>query len=462
MERGNSRYLDAVTLMQDFVDALCGIVGIEHVFTDDLGSYATDWTGRFVGTPSCVVRPATTDEVSRVMRLCSSLNIAVVPQGGNTGLVGGTLAHDGQIILSTQRLKWIGEVDEASQQISAGAGAILESIQDAAKQSGLRYPIDFGARGSATIGGTIATNAGGINVLRFGSTRQQIVGIEAVLPSGDVIEHMGGLLKDNTGYDLMSLLCGSEGTLGIVTAVRLRLVPVHAKRTTLLLGCQSTEEVIHLVGGFRRDFDSLDSAEMFFDDGAQLVSATFDVVIPFQSKAYILLDFSADADQTLSIHECLKRMNFSGPSAVAEDEINRTKLWRLREEHTAAISTRGVPHKFDVTVAVSDLPEFIDAVRRRVFETNAEWSVFVFGHAADGNMHVNVVGPSVNDESIDEIVLRVVADFNGSISAEHGIGSAKKKWLSLSRSQIEIETMKAIKGAIDPKGLMNPNTLFAS
>lgn len=139
----------------------------------------------------------------------------------------------------------------------------MESIQDAAKQSGLRYPIDFGARGSATIGGTIATNAGGINVLRFGSTRQQIVGIEAVLPSGDVIEHMGGLLKDNTGYDLMSLLCGSEGTLGIVTAVRLRLVPVHAKRTTLLLGCQSTEEVIHLVGGFRRDFDSLDSAEMF-------------------------------------------------------------------------------------------------------------------------------------------------------------------------------------------------------
>jgi FAD/FMN-containing dehydrogenase len=220
--------------------------------------------------------------------------------------------------------------------------------------------------------------------------------------------------------------------------------------------------VIHLVGGFRRDFDSLDSAEMFFDDGAQLVSATFDVVIPFQSKAYILLDFSADADQTLSIHECLKRMNFSGPSAVADDEINRTKLWRLREEHTAAISTRGVPHKFDVTVAVSDLPEFIDAVRRRVFETNADWSVFVFGHAADGNMHVNVVGPSVNDESIDEIVLRVVADFNGSISAEHGIGSAKKKWLSLSRSQIEIETMKAIKGAIDPKGLMNPNALFES
>jgi FAD/FMN-containing dehydrogenase len=155
-------------------------------------------------------------------------------------------------------------------------------------------------------------------------------------------------------------------------------------------------------------------------------------------------------------------MNFSGPSAVAEDEINRTKLWRLREEHTAAISTRGVPHKFDVTVAVSDLPEFIDAVRRRVFETNAEWSVFVFGHAADGNMHVNVVGPSVNDESIDEIVLRVVADFNGSISAEHGIGSAKKKWLSLSRSQIEIETMKAIKRAIDPKGLMNPNALFES
>ena len=451
-----------MTLLKEFEDALCDIVGIEHVLTDDLESYATDWTERFVGRPSCVVRPANTSEVSRVMRLCSKFNIAVVPQGGNTGLVGGTVADEGHVIVSTRRLNSLGPVDAASQQISVGAGVTVEQVHESAKNHGLRYAVDFGARGSATIGGTIATNAGGINVLRFGSTRQQVVGIEAVLPNGDVIEHMGGLLKDNTGYDLTSLLCGSEGTLGIVTAARLRLVPVHAKRTTLLLGCQSTEEVIRLVGGFRRDFESLDSAEMFFDDGAHLVSATFDVVIPFQSKAYLLLDFSADADQTFSIHECLQRMNFSGPSAVAEDEINRTKLWRLREEHTAAISTRGVPHKFDVTVAVADLPKFIDAVRRRVFETNAEWSVFVFGHAADGNMHVNIVGPSVIDESIDEIVLRVVADFNGSISAEHGIGSAKKKWLSLSRSQIEIETMKAIKGAIDPKGLMNPNALFTS
>jgi FAD/FMN-containing dehydrogenase len=172
------------------------------------------------------------------------------------------------------------------------------------------------------------------------------------------------------------------------------------------------------------------------------------------------LEFSADVDLASDIERHLVQSNFSGSSAVADNESSRTRLWRLREEHTAAISTIGVPHKFDVTVAVSDLPLFINAVRRRVSDANAEWSVFIFGHAADGNMHINVLGPTANDESVDEIVLQVVSEFKGSISAEHGVGSAKKKWLSLSRSQTEIDMMKAIKSAIDPQGLMNPNTLF--
>jgi FAD/FMN-containing dehydrogenase len=372
------------------------------------------------------------------------------------------VADEGHVIVSTRRLNSLGQVDAASQQISVGAGVTVEQVHEAAKNHGLRYAVDFGARGSATIGGTIATNAGGINVLRFGSTRHQVVGIEAVLPNGDVIEHMAGLIKDNTGYDIASLLCGSEGTLGIVTAARLRLLPLHTSRTTVLLGCGSTEEVVHIVQGIRQQFDSLDAAELFFIDGANLVAEAFNVAIPFVAPVYLLLEFSADVDLASDIDKHLAQSKFAGSSAVAQDELGRAKLWRLREEHTAAISTHGVPHKFDVTVAVSDLPEFIDKTRQRISETNAEWSVFVFGHAADGNMHVNVVGPSVNDESIDEIVLRVVADFNGSISAEHGIGSAKKKWLSLSRSQIEIETMKTIKRAIDPKGLMNPNALFES
>jgi FAD/FMN-containing dehydrogenase len=326
----------------------------------------------------------------------------------------------------------------------------------------LRYAVDFGARGSATIGGTIATNAGGINVLRFGSTRHQVVGIEAVLPNGDVIEHMAGLIKDNTGYDIASLLCGSEGTLGIVSAARLRLLPLHTSRTTVLLGCDSTEEVVHVVQGIRQQFDSLDAAELFYADGANLVAEAFNVAIPFVAPVYLLLEFSADVDLASDIDKHLAQSKFAGSSAVAQDELGRAKLWRLREEHTAAISTHGVPHKFDVTVAVSDLPEFIDKTRQRISETNADWKVFIFGHAADGNMHVNVLGPSATDELVDEVVLQVVAEFKGSISAEHGIGSAKKKWLSLSRSHNEIVMMKAIKGAIDPQGLMNPNTLFAN
>jgi FAD/FMN-containing dehydrogenase len=445
----------------EFVEALRLIVGGNNVLAEDLASYGTDWTGRFIGCPSLVVRPGSTIEVSQVMHLCSQHNVAVVPQGGNTGLVGGTLADDGQIILSTSRIIWIGSVDVVSQQISVGAGVTVEQVQEAAKQLGLRYAVDFGARGSATIGGTIATNAGGINVLRYGSTRHQVVGIEAVLPNSDVIEHMAGLIKDNTGYDIASLLCGSEGTLGIVTAARLRLLPLHTSRTTVLLGCGSTEEVVHIVQGIRQQFDSLDAAELFYADGANLVAEAFNVAIPFAAPVYLLLEFSADVDLSSDVERHLARTNFSGASAVAQDELGRARLWRLREEHTAAISTHGVPHKFDVTVAVSDLARFIVKTRQRISETNADWTVYIFGHAADGNMHVNVLGPSATDELVDEVVLQVVAEFKGSISAEHGIGSAKKKWLSLSRSHNEIAMMKAIKGAIDPQGLMNPNTLFA-
>jgi len=460
--RGNSGYLDQVNLSPEFVEALRIIVGGNNVLTEDLASYGTDWTGRFIGSPSLVVRPGSTSEVSQVMHLCSKHNIAVVPQGGNTGLVGGTLASEGQVIVSTRRLNSLGPVETASQQISVGAGATVEQVHEAADSHGLRYAVDFGARGSATIGGTIATNAGGINVLRFGSTRHQVVGIEAVLPNGEVIEHMAGLMKDNTGYDIASLLCGSEGTLGIVTAARLRLLPLHTSRTTVLLGCNSTDEVVHVVQGVRQQFDSLDAAELFYADGANLVAEAFNVVIPFVAPVYLLLEFSADVDLASDIERHLAQSNFAGLSAVAQDELGRTRLWRLREEHTAAISTHGVPHKFDVTVAVSDLPEFIEKTRQRISETNTDWTVFIFGHAADGNMHVNVLGPSATDELLDEVVLQVVAEFKGSISAEHGIGSAKKKWLSLSRSQNEIALMKAIKGAIDPQGMMNPNTLFAN
>jgi len=449
-------------LSSEFVRVLQEVVGAGHVLTDDLAGYGTDWTGRFIGSPSVVVRPANTSEVSHILQLCSKHNIAVVPQGGNTGLVGGTLASEGHVIVSTRRLNSLGPVDAASQQISVGAGVTVEQVHEAAKSHGLRYAVDFGARGSATIGGTIATNAGGINVLRFGSTRHQVVGIEAVLPNGDVIEHMAGLIKDNTGYDIASLLCGSEGTLGIVTAARLRLLPLHTSRTTILLGYGSTEEVVRVVQKIRHQFDSLDAAELFYEDGANLVVEAFNVAIPFVAPVYLLLEFSADVDLASDIESHLAQSNFAGLSAVAQDELGRAKLWRLREEHTAAISMHGVPHKFDVTVAVSDLPKFIEKTRQGISETNADWTVFIFGHAADGNMHVNVLGPSATDELVDEVVLQVVAEFKGSISAEHGIGSAKKKWMSLSRSQIEIETMKAIKRAIDPKGLMNPNALFES
>lgn len=436
------------------------IVGDHHVRTDDLDAFSRDWTGRFIGDPSAVVRPSCTQEVSEVVSTCARSGVAVIAQGGNTGLVGGTKAEPGQVIVNLGRLDWVGEVDVVDRQLLVGAGATLEAVQKAALAKGLRYPVDFGARGSATIGGSIATNAGGINVVRYGSTRRQLAGFEAVLANGEVMSHLGGLVKDNTGYDLASLMCGSEGTLGVITAAVVNLVPIHAFHTTILMGFESVDEAVAMVARLCSQLDSIDAAELFVRRGAQLVSAAFDVRIPFDAEVYVLCEVASNSDQTGALEGVIAESQFAGPTALATDEVGRRKLWRLREEHTPAIATLGTPHKFDVSVSVSRLPAFIESVEQLVASTNHQWQCFIFGHAADGNMHVNVVGPEIDDESIDDLILNLVARFEGSISAEHGIGSAKKHWLHLSRSTTEIATMRAIKQALDPRGIMNPNNLF--
>jgi FAD/FMN-containing dehydrogenase len=419
------------------LDELRAIVGASNVLVDDdvRAGYEVDWTGRFRGTTPAVVRPGSVEEVAAVLRACNDAHAAVVPQGGNTGLVGGGIPLRGEIVLSTQRLRDIGEVDELAAQVTAQAGVALATVQRAAADAGLLFGVDLSARESATIGGMVATNAGGLKHVRHGSMRANVVGIEAVLADGTIISHLGGLTKDNTGYDLTGLLCGSEGTLGVVTAARLRLVPSPRSLVTAVLAMPSVVAVVDAVASMRRRV-TLEAAEVWLDLPAPVAAA----------PAYLLLEWDGEVDVLGELDPL--------DAAVAEDSQRRAELWRYREDITESINRIGVPHKLDVTLPASRLAAFCDDVRDAIAHR-----VFLFGHVADGNIHVNIVGPDPDDDEVDGVVLALVAAAGGSISAEHGIGTAKKQWLHLSRSGSEIDAFRRIKRALDPGGILNPNVL---
>ena len=446
------------------LESLRSIVGPAHVLTDpdDVASYTTDWTGRFVGTGTTVVRPGSVDEVAALVELCRNEGIAIVPQGGNTGLVGGGVPLGGELVVSLRRLDRVDEVDPISRQVTAGAGATVESVQRAAAAAGLRYAVDFGARGTATVGGSIATNAGGINLLRFGGTREQLVGIEAVLGTGAVVRQMSGLVKDNTGYHLPSLLCGSEGTLGIVTAARLRLVGAAPHRVVAFVAMSSVDAAVAAVADWRTSIPSLEAAELVFHEGIELVSSQFGVPLPFAdpSPAYVLLEAGAINDPTDELADAVAAADGVIDAAVASDSARRAALWRLREEHTLAINQVGVPHKFDVTLPQARLAEFAATVPGVVERAVAGARTWLFGHVGDGNLHVNVTGAPHDAPALSDAVFALVVGLGGSISAEHGIGTAKVDYLAMQRSAGDLAAMRAIKSALDPGHIMNPNVLL--
>jgi len=438
------------------VDEMRAAVGSGHVFDGAGTSHVVDWTGRFVGATDLVVRPGSREEVRRVLAIARAHGRGVVPQGGNTGLVGGSVPLHGEIVLSLTRMNRVGPVDGTSRQIEAEAGVTLEAVQRAAAAVGLRYPIDFGSRGSATIGGTIATNAGGVNVLRYGSTRAQVVGLEAVLADGSVVSTMAGLLKDNTGYDLRGLMCSSEGTLGIVTRAVLKLVPAHDSRETVMVGCSSVEDALEVVSSVCGASECIDAVELMSRRGVDLVSDLVGAHRPFDAEWYLLIESSTSDRSDGTLARLLAGRDLV---AVADTPGRREALWRLRDEHTASIATRGVPLKYDVTVPLRSMSDFVRGAGAAVSSVDPNAETIVFGHAADGNLHVNVLGAR-EERAIDETVLTTVAAHRGSISAEHGIGTAKRDWLHLSRSADEIAAMRAIKRALDPDGILNPNVLL--
>jgi FAD/FMN-containing dehydrogenase len=444
---------------------LTGIVGPEHVLTDPSvrASYETDWTGRFGGHARCVVRPADTEQVAAVVRACSDEGVALCLQGGNTGLVGGSVPVDGAVLLSLARLTAIEPVDVVSAQVTVGAGVTLAALQQQVRALGLDYGVDFAARDSCTVGGMAATNAGGERVLRYGTTRAQVLGVEAVLADGTVISRLAGLPKDNTGYDVVSLLVGSEGTLGVITRLRLRLVPLFAARAVALVALDDTAAAVSLVRALRTALPSLEAAELFFADGLDLVCEKTGLPAPFSEShpAYLLVECAQRADPTDELIEALAAAPEVRDATVASDARGRHALWTYRESHTESINAEGVPVKLDVAVPLPALADCVAALPKTIAAACPAARPILFGHVNEGNLHVNVLDALDRAEQVEDAVLRLVSSYGGSISAEHGVGRAKRDWLELSRSPAEIAMMRSIKQALDPRGLLNPGVLLA-
>jgi FAD/FMN-containing dehydrogenase len=445
------------------LEALVAAVGERAVLVDDdvRATYETDWTRRFHGRARAVVRPADTEEVAAVLAACREHGAAVVPQGGNTSMVGGSVPRGGEVVLSLARLRELGDVDRATAQVTAGAGVTLAALQAHARAAGLDAGVDFGGRDSATVGGMVATNAGGIQAIRHGTVRARVAGLEAVLGDGSVVDRRSGLLKDNAGYDLPALLVGSEGTLGVITSARWRLVPMLTARVAALIALPSVTAVIELLARVRPTLPSLHAAELMTDEGMRLVLDHFGTSSPLarHHPAYLLIECAARSDPT---QELVSALDVAGvqDAAIADESGERERLWRLREGHTEALNAAGIPHKMDVGVPLSELARFAEEVAPIVERVAPGSRTIVFGHLGDGNVHVNVLGPAPDDEAADEAVLQLAAACGGTISAEHGIGKAKARWLPLVRSADELRAMWAIKRALDPDGILNPGAVL--
>ncbi len=465
-----------------FLTAVTEAVGAAHCLSDpDLkASYETDWTRRFGGPALVVIRPGSTAEVAQVLAACNRFNVGVVPQGGNTGLVGGSVPRKGEAVLSLGRLNRVIRCDPEQAIIEAEAGTTLAAAQMAARKVDAELGIDIAARDSATLGGMVATNAGGIHVIRHGPMRARLGGLEVVLADGTVASRLSGLVKDNVGYDLAQIMAGSEGTLGVVTKVVLHLVPLPLYRVTALLALRGlkeaatdpdagvravTEVAMALATRLHRAVDGIDALELIYADGMALVREAIGLAAPPDPKAeaWLLVEASGGQDPTSLLAEAIEDAPGVTEIAVADDAGTRSHLWAYRERHTEAIATIGVPHKLDVTLPLGSLPAFAGEVRAEIgaaLGAGEDARVILFGHVGDGNLHVNVIGPEPEDQRADGAVFRLVLRHGGSISAEHGVGIAKLDFVAAARSAGDLTVMRRVKDALDPGGILNPGVLL--
>lgn len=458
-----------VPLNADDLTRFRSIVGDAHVLTDadSMAGYLTDWMGRYHGTADAVIRPRTTADVADAVSVCAARGIRICVQGGNTGLVGGSVppseaVRDGLILLSTARMTDIDDVDAVGGTVGVQAGASVAAIDARAETAGLVFPVDLASRDSATAGGVVSTNAGGVRMIRRGNTRSQILGLEAVLADGSILRRWSPLVKDNVGYDIPGLLAGSEGTLAVITGVLFRLASAPADTVVMVAAHETVGDAIRLIGQASEAGLTVEAAELMTRAGVDLVhgyGTRRPVAVP--APYYLLLEVSGAGDLEGAVIDLL-----DGADAIIDAVLEpgpARSLWDVREHHTESIARASTTPvvKLDVSFPVRNLPQAVTELEALPDGFGFACRPILFGHVGDGNVHVNLLDvPESHTAEVTARVFSIVADLGGSVSAEHGIGRAKTAWTHLGRSPVDLATMRAIKNALDPGGLLNPGVIF--
>ena len=459
--------------MQAFLDALTRDFPADFSSKDpaELAIYGKDWTKVFTPAPSLLVRPRSTDEVSRFLKLASAHGKAVVPSGGRTGLAGGAVARNGEIVLSLERMRTIHPVDSLALTVRVEAGAITEAVHVAAAEQGLFWPVDFASKGSSQVGGNIATNAGGVRVIRYGLTRQWVLGLTVVTMSGEVMELNGALEKNNTGIDLRQLFIGSEGILGVVTEATLKLTRLPAKVDVFLFALESLQGVLKLFEAARRGPFTIMAYEFFTDACSKRLEKHRGLRVPFEKSPSHCVLLEVEDAKPGALDPWLAGLFEKGlvqDGTLAADVSQQKNLWMLREGISESLSATGLPHKNDIALPIAKLSAFCTELETLLASRYPDWELCLFGHIGDGNLHVNIMKPDgiSKDEflekthEVDRDMFGLVRSHKGSVSAEHGVGLLKKEWLEYTRSPAEIALMRHLKAMLDPKGLLNPGKVL--
>jgi FAD/FMN-containing dehydrogenase len=462
--------------MDALANQLAAAIGAGSVTDDpeELATYGRDWTKVVPPRPSLVVFPRSTDEVARVVKICAAAGVAIVPSGGRTGLAAGAVASNGEVVLSLSRMRRMGDVDPRALTLHVEAGAITEAVHQHCEPFGLTWPVDFASKGSSTVGGNIATNAGGVKVIRYGLTRQWVLGLVVVTASGEILRLNGALEKNNTGADLRQLFIGSEGTLGIVTEATLKLTRVPGHLDVMLFAVKDLAAVLALFDAARRGPFVLSAFEMFTERCFSRLSRHRKVVMPIAAHAgpdahYVLVEVEAGSrDAIESWLADLMDGVLVTDGTLAENAQQARSLWELREGISESLSATGLPHKNDIALPIAELPAFCAALDALFAKEWPGFEVCVFGHIGDGNLHVNVMKPDTmpvpefleHAKAGDRAMFDLVRAHRGSISAEHGIGLLKKPYLSYSRAPEEMALLRGLKTLLDPRGILNPGKIF--
>ncbi|MDQ7984878.1 FAD-binding oxidoreductase [Pseudomonas sp. G34] len=457
------------------IDELSTLVEPGKLLTDaaSLETYGKDWTRQYAPAPSAIVFPKTIEQVQAIVRWANAHRIGLVPSGGRTGLSAAAVAANGEVVVSFDYMNQIVDFDASNRTVVCQPGVVTGVLQQFAEDNGLYYPVDFASSGSSQIGGNIGTNAGGIKVIRYGLTRNWVAGLKVVTGTGELLELNKDLIKNATGYDLRQLFIGAEGTLGLVVEATMRLDRAPRNLTAMVLGTPDFDSIMPVLHAFQGKLD-LTAFEFFSDKGLARIMARGDVPSPFDTRCpfYALLEFEASseevANEALSTFEHCIEQGWVLDGVMSQSQTQLKNLWKLREYLSETISHH-TPYKNDISVTVSKVPAFLRDIDAVVAEHYPDYEVVWYGHIGDGNLHLNILKPEHMDKEaffascarVNKWVFEIVQRYNGSISAEHGVGLVKRDYLQYSRSAEEIACMKAIKAVFDPNGIMNPGKIFA-